>query len=302
MADVTFLGVENPLGMLGLKIKGVVEKEDALDPLKHVKKETHDVSTYAVFTQDQKYTNRAKIIPKQIQQGLVDDTITNRDYVLQLLAKRGKYPDLRVAMSSSLTSLLKYLRKYCDANDEDLIETIIIFGHGAEGSINLGLGPYLILPYAPPADKDHQQIKRQRQVLGLDEDIINDATKKPEPRRIRDLSTENMNDWPGLFAAIANAKKFGNSNSGYFHLFLMGCDVGKQNKTSTLQRAAATALRKIIKLAVCVSAPTATITEDHLDYLLDNIDTIRNDCAMEKKVFLKPNGAPMVELVSVGVD
>ena len=61
-----------------------------------------DPSHYAVGAEGTKYQNRAEQVPKKFQQGMVDDTISNRDYLFALL-KNKKHPDLRVAMCSSLT-------------------------------------------------------------------------------------------------------------------------------------------------------------------------------------------------------
>ena len=55
-----------------------------------------------------------------------------------------------------------------------------------------------------------------------------------------------------------------------------------------MQGAAAQALSGIIELPVCISAPTKTITEDHLDdLLLDRIKTIRKACVEGRHVPLE---------------
>ena len=45
MGDLTFLGIENPLGVLGPKTnQGVLVDKTGLDPIKHVSKDTPDAS------------------------------------------------------------------------------------------------------------------------------------------------------------------------------------------------------------------------------------------------------------------
>ena len=140
MPTLTFLGIENPLGVLGPKIRGVVQEEGSLDPIKHVKKEVWDVSVYA-HKMVSKYNTRAQNIPKDAQETLVEDTVDNREYMLKLLRNRANQ-NVRLAMCSSLNSMLKYLDNYCQQNPADNFDTVIILGHGSMGSINIGLGPF----------------------------------------------------------------------------------------------------------------------------------------------------------------
>jgi hypothetical protein len=80
----------------------------------------------------------------------------------------------------------------------------------------------------------------------------------------------------------------------------MGCNVGQQKKPQKppLQKAAAQALSDIIECPVCISAPTLTITEGHLDDLLNRIKTIREDCANGEEVFLEDDEKDPVQLES----
>ena len=175
------------------------------------------------------------------------------------------------------------------------------------GSINIGLGPIGIGSYLPAGQKGHQSRKDMRYAFGLDERTDGE---KPAARRIRDLSKENMDVWTAAFANIQN--RVTASETGYFHLFLMGCEVGAEEKKeeekkgqryhkandTTLQGAAATVLSGILGLDVCISAPTKTIYNGHLDNLLTNIDEIRESCAKLENVMLKDDGEDPVPLVS----
>jgi hypothetical protein len=226
---------------------------------------------------------------------MVEDTIGNRDYVLKmvvnLIGEGKKYPNVRVAMCSSLNSMLKYLANYGIQNQNDKFETVIVYGHGSEGSINMGLGKIGIGPALPPKDTDYAKRKAFRDMFGLDKPKENKLTKIVEPK-IRDLGMDNTDIWVKAFLTIKPYLE--PSGTGYFHLFLMGCDVGKkeEGRHTTLQDAAAQVLSDIIDQNVCISAPTKTIYNDHLDYLLDNIKTIRNACVNDgENVYLKANPA-----------
>lgn len=101
---------------------------------------------------------------------MVEDTIDSREYVLKLLVKlleKKKHPNLRVAMCSSLRSMLKYLANYGVQHHADKFETVIIYGHGSEGSINMGLGKIGIGPPLPHEHEDHAERKAIREVFGL---------------------------------------------------------------------------------------------------------------------------------------
>jgi hypothetical protein len=313
MANLTFLGIENPLGVLGQKVKGVlVNAEDVIKKKKvvgrrgalvdqtderlkwlgNVNKEASDPSNYATGPERGKYQNRAKAVPKEFQQGMVDDTITNRDYLFTLL-KNKTHRDLRIAMCSSLNSLLKYLAKYCgDFDDAGKFDTVIIFGHGSPGSINMGLSTFGIGPAVAVSHKKYAERSKQRLAFGLDTEKFGED-QMPLPNRIRDLSVANRDLWAGAFVAIRN-HVVKNEESNHFHLFLMGCEVAEGDEDNyrtsrhnlTLLDPAAKKLKEILGLPVCVSAPTDTINDSHLDNLLDRIQEIRKDCAGGDEVSL----------------
>jgi hypothetical protein len=87
MADLTFLGIENPLGVLGPEFKNVIVDKKALDRIKSVDKGS-DPLAYAVPTQDNKYQSRAAFLEseKDVKKFIIEDTIQNRDYILKLLS------------------------------------------------------------------------------------------------------------------------------------------------------------------------------------------------------------------------
>lgn len=299
MADLTFLGIENPLGVLGPKFKNVIVDKKALDRIKSVDKGS-DPLAYAVPTLDNKYQSRAAFLESErdVKKAIIEDTIENRDYILKLLAEK-KYPKVRLAMCSSLNSLLKYLARFGGLNPNDRFETVIIYGHGSPGSINMGLGQLLIGPPLEFRDERHQERKKVREAFGLDKPTTGD---KPESRRIRDLSTNNMDTWTNAFATINNFVQ--PAQGGVFHLFLMGCSVAgkKESIDTTLLHNSAERLSGIFDMNVCVSAPTAKIDDNHLDDLLKRIDTIRNACENGITVTLQGLAKKAVELESKRFD
>jgi len=294
MPSLTFLGIENPLGVLGPKVRGVVANAAQLDPIAHVSKTTADAAKYAVHTPSNKYGNRAARLPADVNALMVDDTIENRDYVLKLLAAR-RYADLRLSMSSSLTSMLKYLDQYRIANPPDLFETLIVFGHGLPGTINMGLGKIGIGEPLTPSHEKYQKRKEMREAFGLDEPSQGAA---PVPRRVRNLGLGNRDVWAGGFQGVAAS--FEIATTGYFHLFLIGCDVGEEphDAETTLQKQAAVALASAIDLPVCVSAPAERVTDEHLDDLLARLPQIRTAAATGVSVTLRGASSTGVELLS----
>jgi hypothetical protein len=295
MANLTFLGIENPLGVLGVNVRGVLLDAKQLDPLKDVTKGIN-ASDYALRLNN-KLDFRANQLSRysEVQNDMVDDTVENRDYVLKLLSNR-RHPDVRVAMCSSLNSTLKHLANYCVNHPGDKFDTVIIHGHGAPGGISLGLGQVSVGPPLSPGDPKYADRKEIREAFGLDR---KSDGEKPVPWRIRELSMENTDIWTEAFQAI-KAHVEVSDDTGYFHLFLVGCKVGKTKApySVTLQQAAAKVLGAIINEDVCISAPEETITDGHLDNLLDRIVAIRKKCAMGKQVSLNDEGKDPVLLTS----
>lgn len=292
--SLTFLGIENPLGVLGPKVKGVVVNAAQLKPIADVSKNTGNAANYASTSPTNKYVNRAANLPNEVNKMMVEDTIENRDYVLKLLAA-ARYPDLRLAMSSSLTSMLKYLDAYRTANAPHLFETVIMFGHGMPGAINMGLGKIGIGEPLPPHEANYQKRKDMRETFGLDNPS---QGAPPTPRRVRNAGLGNQGVWVGAFQGVGAS--FEIAESGYFHLFLIGCSVGKNDSDvgTTLQKEAAVALATAIDLPVCISAPEKKVTEDHLDDLLARLPQIRKAAAAGENVILKGTSSKAVPLVS----
>lgn len=298
MATLTFLGIENPLGVLGPKVRGVITEKADLKNLESVSKDVVDASRYAVHTPTNKYTNRAAAMPKGVNRLIVEDTINNRDYVLRLLKAR-KYPKVRVAMCSSLDSLLKYLHAQHLAVAGNAFDTIIVYGHGMPGSINMGLGKIAIGQPKSPGHDRYEDRKGMREAFGLDQ---KSQGEKPEVRHIRDLNTKNVDVWTGAFAGIANCVR-ASKETGYFHLFLMGCSVGAEKVgkggSIELQRCSTQSLSTALGgLDVCVSAPAGSIDDDHLDDLLNNLESFKKGCATGENMYLKGASEDSIQLMS----
>jgi hypothetical protein len=278
MPNLTFLGIENPLGVLGVKVKGTLANKESLNRLNKIE-ETRTASQHAVVHATNRYENRAGSFPANIMDLMVVDTVGNRDYALELLKTRGENPNLRLALCSSLNSMLKYLDNYRVANPPDLFDTVIVYGHGLPGSINMGMGKLGIDESKKPGEDLYEETKRKREDFGLQQ---KNPSHPPVVRRIRALNMVNTDIWTAAFAGIA-ASVAANEETDYFHLFLMGCSVGqKTEEKMRLQKSALAPLKAALggQLEVCISAPIDPIDDNHLNYLLLQLrqGTIRQDC------------------------
>jgi hypothetical protein len=243
MPDLTFLALENPLGILGTKIKGVINTETDLAPLAKLIDKKSDASNFRVDNFKKigkpdkdiyKYKNRytrlktdddaSKSGPK-ILPTFVEDVLDNREIVLELLRTK-VYPDVRLAMCSSLTSTMKYIQNYKTANPNDQFDTLILYGHGGPGSINMGTSKWEIGPAKEPHEKDYENRKRGRENFGLDD-------RDRKPLRVRSLNSDTKVGFLAQFYQLFDNGCFvQNENSGHFHIFLMGCEVGGEIKPS----------------------------------------------------------------------
>jgi hypothetical protein len=129
MPELTFLALENPPGVNGTKIKGLVNTENALLPLQKLDEKslpgTFMVNPATKGTDQFKYLKRYQrmvdsdrnVRPPEIEilPQLAKDSMENRNILLELLGTRSK-PNLRVAMCSSINSTLNYIRNYIQHN------------------------------------------------------------------------------------------------------------------------------------------------------------------------------------------
>jgi hypothetical protein len=194
MADLTFLGLENPLGLLGTKIKDVIQDEARLAPLAKLKKDAlpgdymvrdlqkagKDPSKYLkrydrMLGDDEDTARRNLELPKGekpsplILPTFVEDVFDNKELLLKLLRNKADYPDLRVAMCSSLKSTVKYIQTYRTANPADQFDTLILYCHGSPGAINMGTSKWSIGEVITDTiDKKYETRKYYRGMFGLD--------------------------------------------------------------------------------------------------------------------------------------
>ncbi len=163
-------------------------------------------------------------------------------------------------MCSSLTSTWKYIQSYINANQGDTFDTLILYGHGGPGSINMGTSKFTIGPSLDPADGGYANRKHGREIFGLDK------PRTGEPLRVRSLDSATEGDF------VANASTFFangwfevNEVTEFFHIFLMGCKVGAHENFSRLL---AEKLAEVSGRPICVTAPNEEIYPRHLDGLL----------------------------------
>lgn len=314
MADLTFLALENPLGLLGIKIKDVIQDEARLAPLAKLKKDTlagdyvvrnfqkggKDPSKYSkrydLMVGDDEETalrnsklHKGEKLSPLILPTFVEDVLDNKELLLKLLRNKADYPDLRVAMCSSLKSTVKYIQTYRTANPTDQFDTLILYGHGSPGAINMGTSKYNIGEVI--TDTTHQKYearKHYRAMFGLDE-TETDSTLPPQSLRVRSLNSNTEKYFTRKFEKRYDDVCFvENVKTNHFHIFLMGCEVGAKKQTFTQQLAESIAQ---IGLTVCVSAPKQEIQPHHLEDLLRQLrlGDVRQKCADRVKCKLDGN-------------
>lgn len=292
MPDLTFLALENPLGLLGTKIKGVIQDESnpGLAPLQKLKKDSLPgdfmVRDFQKANKDpSKYLNRYDRMVRddkdtafensQLPKGetpspfilptFVEDVFDNKELLLKLLRKKADYPDLRVAMCSSLTSTVNYIQNYQNANPAEQFDTLILYGHGSPGAINMGTSKWNIGEAITLTDTNKDKYvnrKHAREMFGLDKP----ETDPTQTLRVRSLNSDIKKYFVGKFKQRYEGACFvENKKTAHFHIFLMGCDVGAGKQTFTQELAKSIAK---MGLTVCVSAPTEEIKPLHLEDLL----------------------------------
>jgi len=268
MAGLTYLMVENPLGAIGMKVRDLAHPtkegvKQLLRPLEGVAGNEGKLASLAPFgAKGNRYVNRATNIDENISaRTFAADAVDNREAVVRLFAKAGRDSSLRVAMPSSLRSGLRYLTTHCTGTP-DYCHTVILYGHGSPGSINLGLGKINVGPRLATHDTGYEDRKNTREAFGLD---------KPsgKTKRIRALSTHNIEEWIAEFESNMFLSVDGAPNE-FFTLFLIGCSVGAGITKDMAKR-----LSRAIGFRTFIAAPADEVSEGHLTYLLDNLDAIK---------------------------
>jgi len=283
MGGLTYLMVENPLGAIGMKVTGLVEPTRSnvatlLTPLKHVSGNERELTSLAPSRKGNRYVNRARQIDGNIgARTLAADTVENRDTLIKLFAKAKTNPSLRVAMPSSLRSGPRYFSVYCNANTEDWCHTTILYGHGSPGEINLGLGKLSIGRRLAHHEEESADRNAAREAFGLDD-------RHGGTKRIRALATHNLAEWIAEFGNAGICAPDSGPN-GFFALLLMGCNVG-----SGITGEMATSLSDAIGCKTIIAAPTDSVTEGHLIYLLENLQAVRTSVGAGKIVHLYTAG------------
>ncbi|TCG04609.1 hypothetical protein BZM27_39790 [Paraburkholderia steynii] len=279
MPALTYLMVENPLGAIGMKVPGLAMPTKAgvdnlLKPIERVTGNETNLTSLAPFgAKGGRYVNRATNIDANIPaRTFAADTVENRQTITKLFAKAGRSPSLRVAMPSSLRSGLRYLTNHC-TNTDYYCDTVILYGHGSPGEINLGLGKISVGPRLETDDKGYKQRKNVREAFGLDNP---DGTTK----RIRALSAHNIEEWIAEFQSNLFLGP-GGSPHEFFTLFLIGCNVG-----AGITKDMAKTLSKALGFKTFIAAPSVEVFEGHLIYLLDNLVTTKTALAAGKIVYL----------------
>ena len=110
--------------------------------------------------------------------------------------------------------MTKYIAKYCQDNNA-VIDTLILFGHGGTNSMNIGLGR---IGCFDASDIGEQRVMKGRQTLGLEQ---GGGGKAP---RVREISVANQDHWGKCFEALTPFAA-AHPDTGAFHVFLLACDL-----------------------------------------------------------------------------
>jgi hypothetical protein len=292
---LTFIGIDNPLGIVGLKQRGVIKsKEELIDIPATDKSGLASTATnmHAKETKQNRYQERINYFseykPEWLgKEPLLDDftkeTLKNRNFVVELL-KQKAFGDFRVALCSSIDSLFKYLTQHFQNNlTGEQFDTLVIAGHGAANSMNVGLGR-VGMPSAPPEKDDDDASKRIRTFRAMSG--VDARPKDTKPGRTREISLGNQDRLTQAFAgAVAANALTVNDETGCFHVFLMACSVADEKGArlsspfaSNLVQIVAQNLSRAAKplnLPVCVGAPAKGIYDADVFDLLSNLDAAR---------------------------
>jgi hypothetical protein len=272
---VTFVAVENPAAVLGVKRREVVSTRNQPHsiPAPYAEAGKLGVDKKIDFYADRfarLANSKADWAPKGLSSDLLKDAAGNQATVMKLFEKTKADPNTRVLMCGSVNSMAKYILNYCQQNVGTQIDTLVIYGHGGSSSINVGLGRIGGLGAADlreaeenEDDEEADNIRRGRALTG-------------QPGRIREMSVDNKDLWGAAFASLQPhvARR---ADSACFHLFLMACSVGDEvgkPRQSKLVKVAAKELRARLGITVVVAAPTQSIGSDDLFKLLKQLPQI----------------------------
>lgn len=286
---LTFLGVENPLGLFGLKQRGVLASaSDVHEPVATWKGALMDDARKidAGKSKGDRYAERvdyfASRTPEWARGGsllsdMVQDAADNRAFVVKVF-KQKYIKDLRIAMCSSLGSLLKYMVNHHKLEQKPF-DTMVLYGHGGAGGMNVGLGR-LSLPARPAASEDDEEAKGARRVRAM-AGVDRPSETGTADRRIREVGIDNRDLWGSAFAGSKGCFTEC-EETGCVHLFLMACSTAEQvgggsqrSFMSKLPEVAAQVLNHALGKSVCVAAPETTIDDEHILDLLANLGDVR---------------------------
>jgi hypothetical protein len=283
---VTFVAIENPSGLLGLKRRGVITAANPVgDPTFLGKQHSTHPTTYkeGVYAERDAYFRDRKpdwVRGKNLAEDLIHDTNDNVNTVVKLTKMVQTHPDMRVLMCSSVESLTKYILNYIATNVGTQIDTLIIYGHGGADSMNVGLGRIggagLSALQDARDDEDEEQeakVMTMRKMAGMEP---RPDSRQHKPARTREISVDNKDRWLAAMQGLAPHVTT-RANTGCFHLFLMACSIGEETgkpSHKSLVNVAAKALRGVLPESVAVAAPTDTVTDDELFTMIKSLATV----------------------------
>lgn len=286
---VTFVAIENPSGLLGLKRRGVINDDNPVGACTRAdKRHSTKPTSYKeqVYAERDAYFRRRQpdwIRGKNLAEELIHDTNDNVNTVLKLTKMVRTNPNMRVLMCSSIESLTKYILNYIGANAGTQIDTLIVYGHGGADSMNVGLGRIggvglsaLQQAHDDEDEKREEKVLTMRKMAGMEPRL---ESRHRKPARTRDISVDNKDRWLAAMQGLA-PHVIARQDTGCFHLFLMACSVAEETgkpSHKSLVNVAADALRPVLGLSVAVAAPKDTVTDDELFTMIRDLGTVCAD-------------------------
>ena len=151
-----FLGVENPLSMLGDKSANVPKSNSASRPQGKKAKEAYDKDMDA---RKRKWSERQGLLDKK-EVSIGTDTSRSND--LAIAHKfRQDHSHVRLGVAGSVVSMFKRLGNY--SSEENIkFDTLVFMGHGRPGVMSVGMGS---ITFPVPSDNENKKTTAARELL-----------------------------------------------------------------------------------------------------------------------------------------
>jgi hypothetical protein len=272
---LTFIAVENPLGMLGKK--GMNVPRGARHAKASKKHEREMAAQYEAEKKDVREKRERVLLNSGYD--LEKDTSRESDAELAEDFEKRSSGTVKRAVAGSLVALFSRLEQYAlgnpggrgkgkakgrskqkrgrDTPDDEgevahTFDTLIFLGHGDIGSMSVGIGKVNI-----PGD-----VEGARELFQADK---------------REIAHHNVDAWKSHFLRVRRCL----SATGPIHIFLLGCSTGELEKLpshgyTSLVKIVATTLAAAFNTTVVAYGPTSEIGDKETAKVLNEIDEIKS--------------------------